>query len=323
MAGKILNYTAKEINEILEKAKNMPAEGIKGDPGKSAYEIAKEHCYEGTESEWLRSLKGEKGDPGPAGADGKSAYEIAKAHCYEGTETEWLRSLKGEKGDKGDPGEKGDKGDKGDTGATGATGPAGADGKDGKDGQPGQDGKDGKNGQDGKNAETPNFTIGTVTTLDYGEKATVTLTGTYPNLVFNFGIPRGKDGGTPEPVEDLYMWYGRISWEEAGSKKIAYSDITSTMIKTAVAMTKAKATTMGKTTLGEEPDTHVGDYLVVCVPSSKNYTVTKDNGIGGKVKFSESVSGTADGVNITIDGQECKLYGEVLTAPSQIFFYID
>lgn len=35
---------------------------------------------------------------------GKSAYEIAVMHGFEGTEEEWLASLKGEKGEKGDQG---------------------------------------------------------------------------------------------------------------------------------------------------------------------------------------------------------------------------
>lgn len=54
------------------------------------------------------------------GLPGKSAYEIAKEAGFSGTEEEWLVSLKGEKGDKGDngaigpegpPGEKGDPGE--------------------------------------------------------------------------------------------------------------------------------------------------------------------------------------------------------------------
>jgi hypothetical protein len=32
--------------------------------GYSAYQIAVQHGYEGTEEEWIASLKGEKGDPG-------------------------------------------------------------------------------------------------------------------------------------------------------------------------------------------------------------------------------------------------------------------
>ncbi len=40
------------------------AGGIKGEDGKSAYQIAVENGFVGTEAEWLESLKGIKGDPG-------------------------------------------------------------------------------------------------------------------------------------------------------------------------------------------------------------------------------------------------------------------
>lgn len=41
--------------------------GSSGGSGKSAYEIAVENGFKGTEEEWLASLKGEKGDPGQSG----------------------------------------------------------------------------------------------------------------------------------------------------------------------------------------------------------------------------------------------------------------
>ena len=66
--------------------------------GKSAYEIAKDGGYKGTEAEWLASLKGKDGTNGSNGVNGKSAYEIAKAAGYKGTEAEWLASLKGKDG---------------------------------------------------------------------------------------------------------------------------------------------------------------------------------------------------------------------------------
>ena len=56
------------------------------------------------------------------GKDGKSAYQIALDNGFVGTEQEWLDSLKGDKGDKGDKGETGDKGEKGDKGDTGEAG---------------------------------------------------------------------------------------------------------------------------------------------------------------------------------------------------------
>lgn len=65
---------------------------------------------------------------------GYSAYEIAVQNGYEGTEQEWLLSLKGAKGDTGATGPQGEtgatgpqgpKGDTGETGPQGETGPAG------------------------------------------------------------------------------------------------------------------------------------------------------------------------------------------------------
>ena len=60
-----------------------------------------------TYEQWLESIKG------PQGATGKSAYEIAVANGFEGTEAEWLASLKGEDGKKGDKGSRGDSGENG------------------------------------------------------------------------------------------------------------------------------------------------------------------------------------------------------------------
>ena len=91
----------------------------KGKDGKSAYEIAVEYGFVGTETEWLESLKGVDGKdgvngkdgcdgrngadglPGRDGIDGKSAYIIAVEHGFTGTENEWLQSLKGADGKDG------------------------------------------------------------------------------------------------------------------------------------------------------------------------------------------------------------------------------
>lgn len=48
--------------------------------------------------------------PSGSGGDGLSAYEIAKKNGFEGSETEWLESLKGDPGPTGEKGEKGDSG---------------------------------------------------------------------------------------------------------------------------------------------------------------------------------------------------------------------
>ena len=92
------------------------AAGRDGVNGASAYEIAVQHGYSGSETAWLESLHGAdgaKGDPGASGAAGKdgaagkSAYQIAVASGFDGTEQAWLASLKGEKGDTGAAGKDG------------------------------------------------------------------------------------------------------------------------------------------------------------------------------------------------------------------------
>ena len=47
------------------------------------------------------TVKGDDGEAGADGADGKSAYEIAVEEGYSGTEEEWIASLKGEDGEDG------------------------------------------------------------------------------------------------------------------------------------------------------------------------------------------------------------------------------
>ncbi len=103
--------------------------GDAGEQGLSPYDLAKLNGFEGTELEWLNSLKGldgstptigengnwfinnvdtgqssiglkgDKGDKGDIGITGKSAYDVAIENGFEGTKDEWLLSLKGEEGD--------------------------------------------------------------------------------------------------------------------------------------------------------------------------------------------------------------------------------
>ena len=167
---------AQLIAEIDKKIADVH-DGKDGADGKSAYQIAVDNGYPGTEQAWLASLKGdkgdtgepgaagekgepgEKGDTGAAGKDGRdgtdgaagrdgengaSAYEIAVQHGYSGSETAWLESLNGADGAKGDTGAAGAKGEKGDTGATGAKGEKGDKGDPGATGVAGKDGAAGK-----------------------------------------------------------------------------------------------------------------------------------------------------------------------------------
>lgn len=131
----------------------------------SAYAIAQKHGYNGTESEWLASLKGDKGDTGAA-----FTYDMFTA-----AQLETLK-VKGDKGDKGDTGAKGDPG---------------------ADGAPGKDGADGAPGKDGANGHTPVITAtksGKVTTIKSdGEEIATVNDGAD-------GAP-GKDGADGKPGE--------------------------------------------------------------------------------------------------------------------------
>ena len=61
----------------------------------SAYEIAVENGYQGTEEEWLKSLHGEDGKDGEDGQDltASDLYETAKENGYEGTYLEFCQDI--------------------------------------------------------------------------------------------------------------------------------------------------------------------------------------------------------------------------------------
>ena len=193
------------------------ANGEKGTDGKSAYQIAVEQGYQGSESDWLTSLKGDKGEkgntgakgnPGQDGAEGKSAYAIAVEHGYEDSEDEWLLSLKGEKGDTGERGEKGDtglqgeRGEKGETGQQGEQGPKGEKGDPGEKGEKGDAGVAGKDGTDGFSPianVVKDGSVITITITDKNDTTTATLTeGAAVDLT-----PYAKVNYVDEKVQEL------------------------------------------------------------------------------------------------------------------------
>lgn len=125
-----------------------PVPGPRGHDGKSAYEIAKELDPSiGSKEDWIKSLKGPKGDPGergpigPAGSQGlpgergergipgergESAYEIAKKKNPSLTSEElFIEYLKGASGPAGPQGPIGLTGERGETGQPGPKGDTG------------------------------------------------------------------------------------------------------------------------------------------------------------------------------------------------------
>ena len=104
-----VKVTAQPTDKVLLKNEG---DMIKGPQGDSAYQIALNNGFKGTEQEWLASLVGAQGPMGPAGPQGTP----------------------GVKGVDGKDGRPGTDGNPGKDGAPGPQGPQGIPGKDGKSG---------------------------------------------------------------------------------------------------------------------------------------------------------------------------------------------
>lgn len=74
------------------------SDGADGEDGKSAYQVAVDNGFVGTESQWLASLKGDPGDDGADGTNGESAYQIWLDNGNTGSEQDFLDSLVGPAG---------------------------------------------------------------------------------------------------------------------------------------------------------------------------------------------------------------------------------
>lgn len=152
-----------------------------------------------------------KAGGGGGGTPGKDGREIEIQN--NGTAIQWryvgdeswtdlvqLSALKGDKGDKGDTGATGPQGPTGETGPQGPVGPAG---KDGAQGPKGDTGEQGPQGPKGDTGATPNIQIGTVQTLEPGQQATASMTGTPENPLLNLGIPKGQPGSNDITVQQM------------------------------------------------------------------------------------------------------------------------
>ena len=124
------------------------------------------------------------GTPGPAGVGiqkiektGTEGLVDTYTITYTNGQTTTYTIKNGEQGPKGEQGPQGEQGETGEQGPTGQTGPAGPTGA------------------------TPNIQIGTVQTLEPGQQATASMSGTPENPLLNLGIPQGYKGDPGEDAE--------------------------------------------------------------------------------------------------------------------------
>ena len=197
--------------------------------------------------------KGAKGDTGAAGAKGDKG-EKGDPFTYADFTSEQLAALKGAKGDKGD---------KGDTGA---------------DGVAGAKGDKGDRGEKGADGVTPTFTIGTITTGAAGSTATVTITGTAPNYVLNFTIPKGDKGDAGEAGSG-----GDV--DLTGYAKLAGATFTGKISSPIVSATRYFET---PTLVGEGDDS---TYYHRVVFGHRNFDRMEFHEYGGLFKFLKNTSG--------------------------------
>lgn len=183
------------------------------------------------------TLKGDKGETGAKGANGKDGVtptlkvgsvitlDAGSNATVAMSENSNVYTLdfgipKGAKGDKGASGTSGETTvvnptitigtvTNGDTASATITGdspnytlnlvlPKGAKGDKGATGEIGAKGADGAKGEKGDIGVTPTLSVGTVTTGEAGSSANVTISGTAPDYVLNFAIPKGDKGDKGE-----------------------------------------------------------------------------------------------------------------------------
>lgn len=152
------------INEAAKTGSGSGSVSMRVDNGYIQYSTDGEASWDNLIA--TADLRGAKGDPGTDGKDGTDGTDGKDGITpHIGDNGNWY--LGGT--DTGKP-------------SRGAAGPAGADGKDGGQGPKGDTGA------------TPNLQIGTVTTLEAGEDASASISGTSEEPRLNLGIPKGPQG---------------------------------------------------------------------------------------------------------------------------------
>lgn len=228
------------------------ASGTPGQDGKSAYEIAVENGFDGTEEEWLASLKGSDGQNGQDGEDGFSptvaenndnSESLYKLDISTKNSTFTTPNLIGKEGKAATisignvtTGNSGTNASVINTGTENAAIlnfviPTGLKGDKGERGDTGEKGADGVNGNDGAAAT---IAVGNVTTGASGSDAIVHNSGTSNAAVFDFTIPKGDPGTTvygdltDKPQINGVELIGDKSYSELGIQSVTDSALNTT-----------------------------------------------------------------------------------------------
>ena len=232
----------------------------------------------------LRGLQGERGEQGPQGIQGEVGPQGPQGEKGEqGIQGE--QGLQGLQGEQGPQGEKGEKGDKGDQGEQGPQGEKGADG-----------------------------TFDAETIFEMLNTENKTVLGAINELLAMF---QQKHPGVPEGA---MTYFGFVPFEVHGGICEDYNDITVDMIRDA----RSQFEIMEPKAIGEKALEEVPEYalIVILVPEAAGLKVTKNNGMGSRVRFDEETLG-ANGVRFVMDEIEYLLYGEFAIVSGERKIFID
>lgn len=169
---------------------------VKGDPGKSAYQIARQNGFNGTVEEWLASLHGETG---PQGEKGDTGEQGPKGDTGE-QGPQGLQGIQGERGEQGPQGIQGEKGDTGDTGPQGPQGEKGDTGPQGIQGEKGDTGSQGPQGIQGPKGDTGPQGIQGI----QGEKGETGAQGATGKSAYQIALDNGFVGTEEEWLASLH-----------------------------------------------------------------------------------------------------------------------
>lgn len=197
-----------------------------GQNGKSAYEIAVENGFEGTEQEWLESLKGEPGEPGTSGSDGQNGAAgqdgvgVKDAEINDKGELVItltngqvlnLGVVVGADGEQGPEGPQGKPGEDGEDGEQGPEGPQGEPGENGEDGVQGPAGPQGPQGEPGEDGEDG---VG-IDDITYRYEYDAEEDCFYTVIVFELSDGSTKEVKVPSAAAGAGVSYSAATTEEA------------------------------------------------------------------------------------------------------------
>lgn len=229
------------------------------------------------ELEAIEAIEGPQGPEGPAGADGQDGQD-GKDFTYDMFTEEQLEALRGPQGEVGPQGEQGIQGEVGPQGEQGIQGEVGPQGPQGEKG-----------------------TFDAEAIFEILNTEDKTVLGAINELL---AMIQEKHPGVPEGAK---IYYGYIPVEVHGGLFATFEEITPELMKdenNVFEIVEPKA--LDKVSIGNVPENAL---IIVLVPAAAELKVFKDNGMGSKVKFDESIAG-ANGIFFEMDEIEYSLYGE-------------